>query len=183
MSLSNQEFYILFKKVYQKLNMIEYNIEKMNIFKEKLNEILGNLIEYSNPSEILLLPILFNLMKRSYFKLRKETLNLLRNNMNESRRNLGAPMINEELKFKYKDETEKINHQKNGILLLDSFKITCNYLDANIHEDVFISALNYIHCYFEDSLNFEIEGKVTSVRINQKLFKKLKLKIFFALYL
>ena len=174
MSLSNQEFYILLKKVYQKLNLSEYKIEKMNIFKEKLNIILENLIEYSNPSEVILIPVLFNVLKRSFYKLKKETFNLLKNsntnsnfnnnnnnsNNSEMKINLNA---NEELRFKYKDEIEKINHQKNGILLIESFKISCNYLDANIHEDIFISALNYIHCFFEEPLNFEIEGKVSTV--------------------
>ena len=118
MSLSNQEFYILLKKVYQKLNMIEYNIEKMNIFKEKLNEILENLIECNNPSEVLLLPVIFNTLKRSFYKLRKETLSLLKNNSNESTRRNSFPSLMgaEELRFKYKDDYEKA---KKRLILLD----------------------------------------------------------------
>jgi len=167
MPLSNQEFYILLKKVYQKLNLSEYNIEKMNLFKEKLNELLGNLIECSNPSEVILIPVLFNVLKRSFYKLKKETLNLLKNSNSNSNIKFDIkPNLNakEELKFKYKDDIEKINYQKNGILLIESFKISCNFLDSNIHEDIFISALNYMHSFFEEPLNIEIQGKVTTVK-------------------
>jgi hypothetical protein len=169
--------------------MIEYNIEKMNIFKEKLNEILEKLIDCVNPSDIILLPLIFNTLKKSFYKLRKETLNLLKNNTNEnSKRNSlsfntanlngncntnsnsnanANSNSNDDLKFKYKDENEKEYHKKNGYLLLESFKITCNYLDTNIHEDVFTAALIYIYNFFEDPLYFEIDDKITSVKLNK----------------
>lgn len=171
MDLSNQEFYVLFKRVNQNLVMSDFTLEKMNIFKEKLIYLLKNFLESSNSSDIILLPIMFSVAKRSFFKLKKEIMGMLKQmNENNSKKtivdknNIDNKMINpnnnNQISFKYKDENERKNHLRNGELLLESIRISLNFLDVNWHEDISISALNYIYKFFEEPLHFEYENKL-----------------------
>ena len=176
MDLSNQEYYVLFKRVNQNIVVSDFTLQKMNIFKEKLIYLLKRFSESSNPSDILLLPIIFSVAKRSFFKLKKEIIAMLKQlneNNNSSKRNSNLiagekPNDNNinnkngsnQNVFKYKDENEKINFLRNGELLLESIRISFNFLDVNWHEDISISAMNYIYRFFEEPLHFEFENKL-----------------------
>lgn len=182
MELTNQEYYTLFKRVNQNLVMSEFTLEKMNIFKNKLISILRNYIDSSNPSDILTLPIIFYVLKRSFYKLKKENLSMLKqynssaSSIDSNKRSLNSTSATSasvasaalavkqaQMQFKYKDETEKKNHIRNGELLLESIKIACNFLDFNLHEDISLSALNYIYKFFEEPIHFEYEEKINVV--------------------
>jgi len=157
--------------------MSDFTLEKMNIFKEKLIEFLKRFSEISNPSDIILLPIMFSVAKRSFFKLKKEINAMLKQqNENNSRKNFNLRTgdktfnnnndSNNNIKtglFKYKDENERRNFLRNGELLLDSFRVSFNFLDVSWHEDISISALNYIYRFCEEPLHFEFENKMHMV--------------------
>jgi len=203
MDLSNQEYYVLLKRVNQNLVLTEFTLEKMNIFKDKLINLLKKLAETSNPSDIILLPTIFFVLKRSFYKLKKDTKIMLRqmnsknnfndsfirknsngsasndknsnlnsniNNINSNSNNNEKSNPNNQILFKYKDENEKKNFVRNGELLLESMKISCNFLDVNIHEDISISALNYIYKFLEEPIYFELDNKIHVVKIMNGFF-------------
>lgn len=175
MELTSQEYYIILKKVNQNLIMSEFTLEKMNIFKHKLILLLKNYVENFNSSDALILPIIFYVLKRSFYKLKKENLILLRqsnfsNSSNEAnKKNLNTSTTTASttkqglLQFKYKDDAEKKNHLRNGQLLLESIKVACSFLDSNLDEDISLSALNYIYKFFEELIHFEFEDKINVV--------------------
>lgn len=172
MDLSNQEFYVLFKRVNQNLVMSDFTLEKMNIFKEKLIYLLKRFSESSNASDIILLPKIFSVAKRSFFKLKKEINAMLKQlnennlkknsnlNASEKTNNNNSNSNKNGLLFSYKDESERKNYLRNGELLMESIRISFNFLDVNWHEDISISALNYIYRFFEEPLHFEFENKL-----------------------
>ena len=175
MDLSNQEYYVLLKRVNQNLVMTEFTLEKMNILKQKLIKLLNDITENSNPSDVVVLPKIFFVLKRSFFKLRKETIMMLRQinfsnpienslNRKNSSNNTSNDKFNKNsnnfLQIKYKDENEKKNFNKNGELLLEAIKVACNFLDVSTHEDISISALNYIYRFFEEPLHFEFDNRI-----------------------
>lgn len=165
MKLKNEEYYILFKKVSQKILLSEFTLDKMNIFKEKLNNLLKKFSDCRNPSDILILPVIFFLLKRSFYKLKKDNQNLIKQTSTQT--HISSCEINKTNKnpnqIKYKDETEKNNFIKNGSLLYDSILIAFDFLDVNIPEDISLSALNFIHKFFEEPINFEYQEKFLSV--------------------
>jgi hypothetical protein len=171
MDLSKQEFYVLFKRVNQNLIMCDFTLEKMNIFKEKLIYLLKRFSESSNPSDIILLPIIFSVAKRSFFKLKKEIMAMLRQmNESNSRKNtgdknnnvnkIGSNINKDQNLLKYKHENERKNYLRNGELLLESIRISFSFLDVIWHEDISISALNYIYRFIEEPLHFEFDNKL-----------------------
>jgi len=177
MDLSNQEFYVLLKKVNQNLVLSDFTLEKMNYFKEKLIFLLKRFLENSNPSDIILLPLIFFVAKRSFYKLKKPTLMMLRQMSNNNQNNSNSNLVNENFSklnnsgnnlgnernfqtLKYKDENEKKNYTRNGELLLESLNISFNFLDVILHEDISISALNYIFRFLEEPLYFQNEDKL-----------------------
>jgi len=199
MDLTNQEYYVIFKRVYENLILSEFTLEKMNVFKEKLIYLLKKLADSSNPSDIILLPTIFLVLKRSFYKIKKETMIMLKQinskNINDSFSNMSCDINkggeknsnknnrnednyddskNNHTVFKYKNKNEKRNFLRNGELILKSIKVCCNFLDVNIHEDISFSALNYIFRFFEEPLHFQYDNKIHVV---YKSFNQLFLKI------
>jgi len=159
---SNEEFYTLLKKIDSIILKGELTLEKLNLFKEKIHKKLDEYQNYRFQSDVFIIPLLFSVLRKSFYRNRKEG-ETRRSNNNPNSPNNEA---NKKGKLTYysqktKDNVnfDKINFTRNGHLILESFKIIFGYIVKDHSEDILLSALNYIYRFFEDPISYEIDSK------------------------
>lgn len=189
---SKEEFFTLLKKIDSIIFKAELTLEKLNLFKEKLHRKLDEFQNYNFQSDVFIIPLMFSVLRKSFYRGRKEGEQRRSNMLSEARANHPNSPLNDSAKkakssyylHKTKDSAnaEKVHFTRNGHLLLESFKIVFGYVVKDYYEDILLSALNYIYRFFEDPISYEIDGKHYSVinllkfiRTNKKfmLFNKL----------
>jgi hypothetical protein len=176
---TNEEFYGLFIKIDSIIAKAELNMEKINIFKEKVNKKLEDNLNLNLrfPSDILLIPLLFSVLRKSFYRAKKDSEN--RRNIYMADRNInnitslppsGISNNNSNNKYKLRSSislqkskenllNEKIYYTKNGHLILESFKIMFGYIVNDYSEEILLSALNFIYRFFEEPIYYEIDSK------------------------
>lgn len=116
---------------------------------------LKRLEEFSEKKHLtdkLVLPFIFTLLKKAFFKLKSPANG---GGKKPNRKHSGGDI---------KTDFEQIS-QKNSELMLKTFATAFNFLRVDIQEDVSLSALNYISKYLEEPLNIKINNKNTNVNI------------------
>ncbi len=150
------EFYQILKKFNNFFTTKEFVDDKLNNFKELLYTRISEFAEKKELSDRILIPYIFALLKKVFFRVktsngakekkrRQSTSSLPPTPSDESRRN------------------EEILRNKNTELLIKFFKISFSFLRNDLHEDISLSALNFIFKYLEESLIMYINGKPTTV--------------------
>lgn len=183
---SKEEFFTLLKKIDSIIFKAELTLEKLNLFKEKLHRKLDEFQNNSFQSDMFLIPLIFSVLRKSFYRGRKEGELRRSNNQSEAKANNPNSPVNDPIKKvkssyylqKTRDSSnaEKNNYTRNGHLLLESFKIIFGYVVKDNYEDIMLSALNYIYRFFEDPISYEIDSRHYSVNhyflsiINKKKF-------------
>lgn len=160
-------------------------MEKINIFKEKVHKKLEDFLNYRFPSDIFIIPLVFSVLRKSFYKAKKDS-EIRRNIFIENKKNntsnannssnsisSNSPSSkNNKLKSssilqKSKENllNEKIHYTKNGQLLLESFKIIFGYIVKDYSEEILLSALNFIYRFFEEPIFYEIDSKHYQVNL------------------
>lgn len=186
---SKEEFFTLLKIIDCIIFKAELTLEKLNLFKEKLHKKLDEFQSYCFQSDVFIIPLMFSVLRKSFYRGRKDA-ELRRANMHnnvESKVNQPNSPINDLAKKakssyylqKTKDSAnaDKVHYTRNGHLLLESFKIVFGYVVRDYSENILLSALNYIHRFFEDPISYEIDSKHYSVIINNE-----KIKFYLLIY-
>jgi len=182
---TNEEFYGLFIKIDSIIAKAELNLEKINIFKEKVHKKLEEFLNYRFPSDIFIIPLVFSVLRKSFYRAKKELENRKiifmesRNNNNNNNNSPNGQSSSSKNKLrssiylqKSKENllNEKIHYTKNGHLLLESFKIIFGYIVKDYSEEILLSALNFIYRFFEEPMYYEIDSKHYQVNKLKKKF-------------
>lgn len=177
---TNEEFYWLFIKIDSIISKAELNMEKLNIFKEKVHKKLEDFLTYRFPSDIFIIPLVFSVLRKSFYKAKKDS-EIRRNIFLENKKNNSLSPNSNNNKNKLRSSNclqkskenlvnEKIHYTKNGQLMLESFKIIFGYIVKDYSEEILLSSLNFIYRFFEEPLFYEIDSKHYQV-----IFSKIKL--------
>lgn len=176
-----EEFYNLFIKIDSIISKAELNMEKLNIFKEKVLKKLEEFLNCNFPSDIFIIPLVFSVLRKSFFRAKKDS-ELRRNIFQENNKNLAnnpnnsissAYSSNKNSKLKSSTltqkskenlQTERIYYIKSGQLLLESFKIIFGYIVKDYSEEILLSGLNFIYRFFEEPIFYETDHKHYQVK-------------------
>ncbi len=192
---SKEEFFTLLKKIDCIISKTELTLEKLNLFREKLNKKLFEFQTYRFQSEIFIIPLMFSCLRKSFYRGRKESeLRRLNNfsietksnnyNIINSLNNLSYPINDKKGKNSYSIQkkenycNDNKYYSRGGCLLLESFKIIFGYIIKGNTEDILFCALNYIYGFFEDPISYEIDSKYDTVRIILSYMIKLLNRFF-----
>ncbi len=173
---SKEEFFTLLKNIDCIIFKAELTFEKLNLFKEKLHRKLEEFQNFSFQSDVFIIPMMFRVLGKSFYRGRKDGVLRRTNLLSEAKGIHPNSPVNYSTKItksssyyllKTKDtvNADKLNHTRNGHLLLESFKIIFGYIVKDYSEDILLSALNYIYRFFEDPITYEIDSKHFSVII------------------
>ncbi len=151
------EFFQILKKFNNCFTTKEFVDNKLNNFKELIYTRVSEFAEKKDLSEIIIIPYIFALLKKVFFKMKTS-------NGNRDRRRKSTPSLKNLIAI---TEESKKNEDflkiKNSELLIKYFYISFSFLRNDIHEDISLSALNFIFKYLEEALIFHVNGKVTTV--------------------
>ncbi len=155
------EFFQILKKFNNCFTTKEFVDNKLNNFKELIYTRVSEFAEKKDLSEIIIIPYIFALLKKVFFRMKTS-------NGNRDKRRKSIPSV----KILNKEESKKnedLIKTKNSELLIKYFFISFTFLRNDIHEDISLSALNFIFKYLEEALIFYVNGKPTTVIIILKL--------------
>ncbi len=140
------ELYLVLKKINNYISTKEFSEDKFMQFKEILLLYLENLLTQS-PDKILV-PFIFNLLKKSFFKIKDVNKNRSSRKFIKAEKN-NIPIIDE----------------KNSDMIMRSLTIAFKYMKLDLMEDITLSALNYVMKNFEppEIVAIIFSGMVTKI--------------------
>lgn len=161
------DFYSLLKQINSHIAGKEFKEEKLLEFKEIL---LKRLEEFSEKRELddkILLPYIFTVLKKAFFKLAKSQNGGQPTNKQDK---LGSKSprnkIESNNKLQMQVDYEKIQ-ERNCELLIKFFTVSFSFLRVDIQEDITLSALNFIFRYLEEALPIKVNNRITTVKYHK----------------
>jgi hypothetical protein len=159
------EFYQILKRLTDFMSTSEFREGKLIKFKEILVNRLQETADRMESTDKILVPFIFGTLKNAFFK--SQSQNGGGSRYNKKKGSLKNPN-DERNKAKNLDiETTQI---KNLELLTNSLNVAFLFLRNDIHEDVCLSALNYIHRNLEENIPIPENSKNIPVRIKTNYY-------------
>jgi len=154
------EFYQILKRLTDFMSTSEFREGKLIKFKEILVNRLQETADKIDSTDKILVPFIFGTLKNAFFKTQSQNGGGSRYNKKK-----GSSRNQNDEKNKQKNLDIETSQQKNVDLLTNCLIVAFAFLRNDIHEDVCLSALNYIHRNLEEFINIPVNSKNIPVRI------------------
>jgi hypothetical protein len=123
------------KRIYNQISSKEFKEEKLISFKEYTIGLLEELLSSNQNDKLdrITIPYIFTVLKKSFFKLKTSS----------KRRGFTESNSAKSLEIQ----------QKNSELMVKSFDIALKYISTDLHEDIILSALNYLFKFLDEPIS------------------------------
>ncbi len=148
------EFFKILKRLNDFINTSEFKEAKLIKFKEILTNRLQESLDRIETTDKILVPFIFGTLKNAFFKTQNQNGGGSRNKKKHSSSKISSDEINKSKTLDF----ETVNF-KNVELMTRCFVLAFSFLRNDIHEDICLSALNFIHRYLEENFPIIVNNK------------------------